>query len=174
MRILISLTLAGLFVFLAGFNMWNMLSNRTTSGRRSRLWSQVHRIAGYTFIAVFAVNLYFMLLRVKGWQDELSPRLVLHMGLALFLVPMLVGKVLVARYQKAARSLLMVLGIGIFGMAFTLVAMNVAIHFLRVASPHKVPAWTPAMVIMGVLVSVAVAYRAGSKRSKEPLSNHQF
>ena len=170
MRILISLTLAGLFVFLAGFNMWNMLSNRTTSGRRSRLWSQVHRIAGYTFIAVFALNLYFMLLRVKGWQDELSPRLVLHMGLALFLVPMLVGKVLVARYQKAARSLLMVLGIGIFGMAFTLVAMNVAIHFLRVASPHKMPAWTPAMVIMGVLVSVVLAYRAGSKRSNAAMS----
>jgi ferredoxin-NADP reductase len=173
-RILISLTLAGLFVFLAGFNVWNMLSNRTTSGRRSRLWSQVHRIAGYTFIAVFAVNLYFMLLRVKGWQDELSPRLVLHMGLALFLVPMLVGKVLVARYQKAARSLLTVLGIGIFGTAFTLVAMNVAIHFLRVASPHKLPAWTPAMVIMGVLVSVVTAYRGGSKQSKAAIGAATF
>src|SRR6201981_3262609 len=169
-RILISLTLAGLFVFLPGFNMWNMLSSRTTSGRRSRSWCQVHRIAGERFIAVFAVNLYFMLLRVKGWQDYLSPLLVLHLGLALFLVPMLVGKVLVARYQKAARSLLMVLGIGIFGMAFTLVAMNVVIHFLRVASPHKVPAWTSAMVIMGVLVSVVFAYRAGSKSAKGAMS----
>src|SRR5437868_15390940 len=77
-RILISLTLAGLFVFLAAFNMWIMLSNRTTSGRRSRLWSQGHRIVGYTFIVVFALKLYFMLLLVKGWQDELALRPVLR------------------------------------------------------------------------------------------------
>src|SRR5690348_2303933 len=101
-----------------------MLSNRTTSGRSVRRWNQIHRIAGYTFIALFAVSLYLMLLRMKGWTDELSSRLILHMGLALLLVPLVMAKVLVARYQKAARGLLMALGIGIFGMAFTLVAMN--------------------------------------------------
>lgn len=166
MRIVISLILAGLFVLLAGFNVWNMLSNRTTSGRRSRLWIQIHRIAGWAFIALFAVNLYLMLLRVKGWQDELSPRLVLHMGLAFLLVPMLVGKVLIARYQKAARGLLMVLGIGIFGFAFTLVGVNVAIHYLRVAPPHKVPGEATGLVILGVLVAVVAAYFDGSKQSK--------
>jgi ferredoxin-NADP reductase len=60
----------------------------------------------------------------------------------------------------------MVLGIGIFGMAFTLVAMNVAIHFLRVASPHKVPAWMSAVIILTTLASVVIAYRGGSKQSK--------
>ncbi len=167
MRIIISLTLAGLFVFLAGFNVWNMLSNRTTSGRSARRWNQIHRIAGYTFIALFAVSLYLMLLRMKGWTDELSPRLILHMGLALLLVPLVMVKVLVARYQKAARGLLMALGIGIFGMAFTLVAMNVAIHFLRVASPHKVSGRTSAAVILAVVASVAVAYLDGSRQSKK-------
>ena len=166
MRIIISLTLAGLFVFLAGFNVWNMLSNRA-SGQSARRWNQIHRIAGYTFIALFAVSLYLMLLRMKGWADELSPRLILHMGLALLLVPLVMAKVLVARYQKAARGLLMALGIGIFGMAFTLVAMNVAIHYLRVASPHKVSGRTSSAVILAVVVSVVVAYLDSFRQSRK-------
>ena len=87
-----------------------------------------------------------MLLRVKGWSDELSPRLILHMGLALSLVPLLFAKVIVARYQKAARGLLTALGIGILGVSFTLVALNLSIHFLRAASTGKVPVGTSVVV----------------------------
>lgn len=166
----ISLTLAGLFVLLAGFNVWNMLSNRTTSGRNARRWIQFHRIAGYVFIAAFAVSLYLMLLRMKGWADELSPRLILHMGLALLLAPLVMAKVLVARYQKTARGLLMALGIGIFGMAFALVAMNVAVHYLRAASPHKVSGRTSEEVILAIVVLVAAAYLESLKQSKKKSS----
>jgi len=115
--------LAGLFVFLAGFNVWNMLTNRGMSARKSRLWTQIHRVAGYAFIALFVILCYFMFLRVKGWSDELPGRLILHMVLALSLAPLLLVKVIVARYQKAARDLLMALGIGIFTIAFSVVAV---------------------------------------------------
>lgn len=166
MRIIVSLILAGLFVFLAGFDVWNMLTGRDASARRGRLWTQIHRLAGYAFMALFAVLCFFMLLRIKGWSDELSPRLILHMGLALILAPLLFVKVIVARYQKAARGLLMALGIGIFVIAFTLVALNVFVHYLRAASTHTVPAWTSAIFIAVVVISGAIAFSAKGKQAK--------
>jgi hypothetical protein len=104
--IIVSLSLACLFVLLAGFNVWNMLSGRGVSAWHGKFWIQTHRVAGHAFIALFAIFCYFMLLRLKGWSDELPPRLILHMGLALILIPLLLVKVVVARYQKAARGLL--------------------------------------------------------------------
>ena len=165
MRI-ISLTLACLFVFLAGFNVWNMLTGRGTSAQNSRLWSQVHRVVGYAFIALFAILCYFMLLRVKGSAHELSPRLTLHMGLALLLAPLLLVKLIVARYQKTARGLLTALGIGIFVTAFTLVALNLSIHFLGIASTEKVPVGTSASFVVGVLILVTIAFFAKGKPPK--------
>jgi ferredoxin-NADP reductase len=164
--IVVSLALACLFVFLAGFNVWNMLTNRGTSARSSRLWAQIHRVAGYTFIALFAIFCYFMLLRVKGQADELSPRLILHVGLALLLAPLLLVKVIVARYQKTARGLLTALGIGIFAAAFTLVSLNLVVHFLRVASTDKMPARTSLTFAVVVLISVAIALVARAKQPK--------
>jgi len=105
----VSVILAGLFVFLAGFNVWNMLTSLGMSVRRARLWTQIHRLGGYAFIALFVILCYFMFLRVKGWSNELPARLILHMVLALSLAPLLLVKVIVARYQKAARDLLMAL-----------------------------------------------------------------
>jgi len=97
-RVVVSLILGCLFVLLAGFNVWSMLAGAGTSARSSRLWSQFHRAAGYAFIALYAILCYFMLLRIKGWSDELSPRIILHMGLALSLAPLLLVKLIVARY----------------------------------------------------------------------------
>jgi hypothetical protein len=91
-RSIISLPLAGLFVVLAGFNAWIILTSRGASPRSRRRWTQAHRVCGYTFIALFAIFCYFMLLRVRGSSDELSPRLILHMGVALALAPLLLAK----------------------------------------------------------------------------------
>ena len=174
MSIVVSVILAGLFVFLAGFNVWNMLTNPGMSTRRSSLWIQIHRVTGYAFIALFVILCYFMFLRVKGWSDELPARLILHMVLALSLAPLLLVKVIVARYQKAARDLLMALGIGIFTIAFSVVAPNLFVHYLRVASSHKVPVGTSAIVIVVVLVSVAIAfYVKGKQRKPKPLDFNQ-
>ena len=164
MRLPMSLTLAGLFVFLAGFNVWNMLTNRGNSARTGRLWTQIHRILGYVFIALFGILCSFMLLRLRGMADEFPPRLILHMGLALLIAPLLFIKVIVARYQKAARGLLMALGITIFASAFSLVAVNVSIHYLRIASGHKVRMGTIMTIIALSLLSAAVLYFSGTRQ----------
>jgi ferredoxin-NADP reductase len=172
MKTVASIVLAGLFVFLAGFNAWNMLSNRGASARSRSLWIQVHRAAGYVFIALFWVFCYFMLLRLKGWSDELSPRLVLHMALALLLAPLLLVKVIVARYQKSARGLLTALGIAIFAIAFTLVAMNASVHYSRTASSSKAPT-SVSLVFLATVVITASAGFVKKHRPVQPKADKQ-
>jgi hypothetical protein len=160
----VSVPLAALFVFLAGFNVWIMLTERGASPRTRRLWARAHRIAGHTFIALFVVFCYFMLLRVRGASDELSPRIILHMSLALLLAPLLLAKVMTVRYQKDAWKVLMILGIGIFGAAFTLVALNVSVHYLRLAEKHKVAAATWAAIIAIAFALAMIGYFSGIRR----------
>ncbi len=160
MRLVMSLVLASLFVFLAGFNVWNMLTSRVTSARSTRFWINVHHACGYAFLALYFIFCYFMLLRLRGQPDELSPRLIVHEGLALALAPLLFVKVIVARYQKSARGVLTALGIAIFAIAFTLVALNVSTHYLRQASAHKAPFSTSITFVVVVLLSVLIAYFA--------------
>ena len=168
MRIVTSSILACLFVFLAGFNVWNMLSRGRSAPGTARLWTQIHRIVGYAFVALFGIFVYFMLLRIKGSSDELSPRLIIHAACALALAPLLFVKVIVARYQKAERALLTALGVTIFSGTFTLVAVNLSIHFLRDASAHKVSGTTSMLVVGGVLASALAAFLI---KSKQPLPN---
>lgn len=164
MRIAVSLTLACLFVFLAGFNVWNMLTARGSSPPGNRLWTQIHRLAGYLFIALFAIFSYYMLLRLRGWPDELPARLIFHLGLALLLAPLLVVKVIVARYQKSARGLLTALGIVICASAFSLVAMNVALRFLRDATAKKIPFGTSISIVVGILIAASLGYLSKTKK----------
>lgn len=114
-----TLVLACLFVFLAGFNVWNMLTGRESSARSHRLWIQIHRGCGYAFTALFVIFCYSMLLRVQGMEDELPPRLILHVGLAIALGPLIFAKIIATRSQQASRGVLTALGIAIFTAAFT-------------------------------------------------------
>jgi len=144
-----------LFVLLAGLNPWIMLTNRGNSERSGRLWMCIHRTVGYAFIVVFAVTVYFMLLRLKGNSNELPPRILLHMSLALILAPLLFVKVLVARYQPpGSPGLLRALGIAIFAFSFTLVAVNVLTLLLRHAKDDSVPPVTSAIFVVLVLAVV--------------------
>jgi len=165
-RAFISVPLAILFVFLAGFNAWIMLTGRGASARTRRLWTQAHRMCGYSFIALFVIFCYFMLMRIRGSADELSPRLILHMGLALALAPLLFVKVIVVRYQKAAWSLLIALGVGIFITAFTLVAVNVSVRYLRLADGQKVALTTSLRIITAIVILAIVAFFAEARQPR--------
>jgi hypothetical protein len=104
-----SIPLAGLFVLVAAFNVWIMLTDHGPTPRRRRMWTQVDRVCVYTFIALFVIFCYFMLLRTRS-AGELSLRVGLHLTLALILAPLLLIKVIVVRYQKSAWHVLMTLG----------------------------------------------------------------
>jgi ferredoxin-NADP reductase len=169
-RAVISIPLAAMFVLLATFNVWSMLSSRVGSKVPARWWARLHRTAGYGFMALFAVFSYFMLLRIRGWPDELPARIVLHMALAFSLVPLLVAKVIAVRSQKTPHALLCALGIGIYAVAFTLVTINISVHFLRAASAGKVPFWISSVFVFAILLFAGFLL-ARKQKTREPHSN---
>jgi len=59
----------------------------------------------------------------------------------------------------------MALGISILVAAFTLVAVNVSVHYLRNASPHKVPLAISLRVIVVVVMLATVGFFTRSKRA---------
>jgi hypothetical protein len=68
---------------------------------------------------------WFMLLRLRDVADELPLRSMLHILIALILVPLFLVKVLIARYYKSYTSVLVPLGLAIFTLGFVLIASTV-------------------------------------------------
>jgi ferredoxin-NADP reductase len=95
---------------------------------------------------------------------------VLHIAFAFSLAPLLAVKVIAVRSGKAPYALLCALGIAIYSLAFTLVTINVAVHFLRVASVGKTPLWISLFVVFAVLLIAILAY-ASKRNIREPGSN---
>jgi ferredoxin-NADP reductase len=161
----LSSALGALFVLLAAANVWSMLhatgrsTDPTTRGRLIVL----HRISGYVFVALFFAMSYFMALRIKGLQDELPPRQVLHFVLALLLVPILFVKILIARYNRHYSAALLPLGLTIFVLSFALVAINLP-HWLTNAAPSDGNiAWsTGVLIVTLVAVGSLLLRRPGS------------
>jgi len=147
----LSAFLGSLFVLLAGANVWVMLhaSSRSKDHAAHTRLMWAHRLGGYTFILLFCVLFYFMALRIKGSSDELPPRLTFHIILALLLIPILLVKVLIARYYRHYSSALLFLGVTIFALSFALVAMNLVPYLLGRAA-----AGVPAPVSVGFVLTV--------------------
>ncbi|MBL8194051.1 MAG: photosystem P840 reaction-center cytochrome c-551, partial [Blastocatellia bacterium] len=97
-----------------------------------------HRIGGYIFIFLFCVMTYYMVLKIKDTPDELALRPMLHMLIAMLLIPLIFIKVLVARYYKTYYSVLMPLGLIIFTLSFVIITMTVGPYLLRRATIKEV------------------------------------
>ena len=138
----LSASLGSLFVLLAGANVWVMLhaSSRSKDHAVHTRLMRAHRLGGYIFILLFCVFFYFMALRIKGAPDELPPRLTFHIILALLLVPILLVKLLIARYYRHYSSALLFLGVTIFALSFALVSMNLVPYLLGRAASTGAPA----------------------------------
>src|SRR4029077_21079135 len=138
----LSASLGSFFVLLAGANVWLMLhaSSRSKDHAAHARLLRAHRLGGYAFILLFCVFFYFMALRIKGEPDELPPRLTFHIILALLLVPILLVKVLIARYYRQYSSALPFLGVTIFALSFALVSMNLVPYLLDRAASTGAPA----------------------------------
>jgi glycine betaine catabolism B len=133
----INVLLGSLFVALGAMNVWLIFhaSKTLTTSRMSQRLVQAHRFGGYFFIALFCAMSYLMALRTTNVSDELSTPAVIHILIAMSLVPLLFVKVLIARYYKSYYSALTSLGLIIFCFAFILVALTAGPYLLRAASP---------------------------------------
>lgn len=117
-----SLALGILFVCLGVACVWLFLESTRKTERLDRAVSLIaaHRIAGYSFIAIFGLMFFLMSSRLG---DTVPGERGFHQGLALLLVPLLFVKVLLARRYRNHSSLLLPIGISIFVLSFLLVAV---------------------------------------------------
>ena len=130
---------AGIFLALALTNVVLMLE--TARPQRSAIAKNrmmvLHRVIGYLFVIAFCVMAYIMSQRLAavGLTKNLPTYLVVHIVLALSLVPLLLLKIVIARFYKHNHSALMALGTAVFVVAFVLVSIPTFSGLLRSTSP---------------------------------------
>ncbi len=92
---------------------------------------KAHRIFGYLFVVMFLFMLFLMLNKVSAYQEEFSPRAILHIVLGLLLIPLLIVKILIVRRFKRLGSYLFGLGGAMFLTAFALNSITAGYYFLH-------------------------------------------
>ena len=135
-----SIALGLAFVILGGINVWLVLEawSRVKNTRASSRMLAAHRIGGYLFIALFCVMAYFMVARLRSASVDSSPMVTVHLALAMILSPLLLIKVLVARYYKSQHGLLVPIGLAIFVLAFVLIASTAGPYLARPVKVEQV------------------------------------
>ena len=125
------------FVFIgiglvAVFIMLNLQGNPKDrpSAKKLRI---LHRIFGYLFLLIFISNLIFMTKRLLGISVELSPRVTLHIALALLLIPVFLVKISISRFFKKLYSYLIPLGLMIFFVSFLMIAITAGYYLISTA-----------------------------------------
>lgn len=126
-----------LFVFsglMASLIMLNLTGNPRDRGKGSVRLRRLHRLLGYIFILLFAVNFVFM---AKRLPVVATPLAAIHAALAFSLLPLLLFKVAIARWFKRLYPQLTALGLSVFVLAFVMVSVVAGIHLLP--SKQSVP-----------------------------------
>ncbi|MCI5124299.1 MAG: hypothetical protein D3925_07445, partial [Candidatus Electrothrix sp. AR5] len=125
--------LATLLVVIGGVTVLIMLemTGKVRDSPRRKGWILLHRILGYLFLVLFAAMLIFMVVKAGGFQEELPARAMLHIILALLLVPLIMIKVVIARRHAQLSTKLIMLGLAIFGLSFGLTGITAGYYALH-------------------------------------------
>ncbi|MCI5217987.1 MAG: hypothetical protein D3914_02030 [Candidatus Electrothrix sp. LOE2] len=125
--------LATLLVVIGGVTVLIMLemTGKVRDSPRRKGWILLHRILGYLFLVLFAAMLVFMVVKAGGFQEELPARAMIHVILALLLVPLIMIKVVIARRHAQLGTKLIMLGLAIFGLSFGLTGITAGYYALH-------------------------------------------
>lgn len=122
-----------LFVIIGACAMFIMLELR--GNPKDKLVNQrlmkTHRIFGYLFVVIFIIMLFLMIQKVSTYQEEFSPRAILHIALGSILIPLIIIKILIVRRFKRLGSHLLGIGIAVFITAFVLNSVTAGHYFLH-------------------------------------------
>ena len=121
------------FVIIGMVAAWIMLEVHGRPGQRDtpRARKTFHKIFGYLFVLVYLTMCGWMVKRAGACLHALSSRVVMHIGLSLFMAPALAFKLLIVRRYNRFFNYLPVLGTSILAMAFTLSALTAGYYFLH-------------------------------------------
>jgi mono/diheme cytochrome c family protein len=128
-------SIAGLAATLTGAcAMLLMLEMRGNPGKDSKANQRLikaHKVTGYIFIAFFIIILAIMLSKAASYQEEFSPRTILHISLALLVIPLLLFKILIIRRFKRFERQIPGIGLAVFLSLFLLNSMTAGYYFLH-------------------------------------------
>lgn len=94
----------------------------------AEMYTRIHRIAGWSFVAMFIGLFIYMLTRVMHYNDEFSSIVSIHLTLAIALLCLLAFKVSVPRFFPNLGKHLFLLGTGVYLVAFPMVLISGGYH----------------------------------------------
>jgi ferredoxin-NADP reductase len=165
---------AAVFLALAFTNVVLMLeaSNPSRNAATKSRLIVVHRVGGYLFVALFCIMAYIMSRRLAGAgiTNHLPTYLVLHIVLALSLGPLVLLKLVIARFYKQSFSSLRALGMAIFVISFVLVSIPTFSELLRSTSPGSFGLKVATILLVAAcLVQCLLILRSRRKQSQAVL-----
>lgn len=95
---------------------------------RPELYTKIHRIAGWSFAALFVGLFIYMLTRLSNYSDEFTARITIHFTLAIALLCLLSIKISVPRYFPNLGKSLFSLGAGVYMLTFPMVLITAGYH----------------------------------------------
>ncbi|MCG8605375.1 DUF6529 family protein [bacterium] len=135
-----------LFVFMAAVQVWLMLEviGREKPRFSERTLSLAHRINGYLFLLLYTIFLVVMIQKVAGSNQPLDTKTIIHVTLAVAILPILFIKILIVKfYPKAFDIVVPLMGIGIFTLAVSFVFITGGYYFIKSVSSKYVSTFDP-------------------------------
>lgn len=111
--------------------MLELRGNPRKDSRASRRLIMAHRVTGYIFIVLFLVIMAVMISKAGNYLEEFSPRTLLHISLALLVIPLLGFKILIIRRFRRFEKQVPGLGLAVFLSLFLLNSMTAGYYFLH-------------------------------------------
>ncbi len=152
---LVTSVLGVVFVIVAGVQVWLMLEvvGREKPRFNPDLLSRIHRINGYLFAALYLMFLYLMIKKVAGANAPLDTKTIIHMTLAISIIPILVIKILIVRfYPNLFDTIVPLLGIGVLTLTTSLVAISGGYYLVKSASTKYVSTFDPSLTYLDLAV----------------------
>ena len=107
----------------------------------SKVLIRIHKISGYIFVLLYIVVLVLMIVKIWNYRVELSPRVNIHVLLAIITFSILAVKVAAARVYKKLSAQMLFFGVLLFFVAFSLNGITGGYYILQttmgISSPHK-------------------------------------
>jgi len=143
MNPMITTILSFFFVLAGAICIYTMLEirGRPKLTLNPRALMKIHKISGYIFVLLYLVISVLMIIKLRGYRVELSPRANLHMLLAVVALPIIVIKILIARFYKKLTAQLLFLGVLLLVLGVSFNAITGGYYLLRttvdIASVNK-------------------------------------
>ncbi|RWX52015.1 Quinohemoprotein amine dehydrogenase A, alpha subunit, heme binding [Candidatus Electrothrix marina] len=128
-------SIAGLAATLTGacamLLMLELRGNPRKDSKANQRLIRAHKVTGYIFIVFFIVIFAVMLSKAGTYQEEFSSRTILHISLALLVIPLLLFKILIIRRFRRFEKQIPGIGLAVFLALFLLNSMTAGYYFLH-------------------------------------------